>query len=102
MYMKALWNDTVIAETPKENLIRIEGNWYFPPESMKKEYFKDSDHKTTCIWKGEASYFDVVINGKTNDYGAWYYAQPKDGSIERVKDDYTNYVAFWNGITVTE
>ncbi|MDB5177104.1 MAG: hypothetical protein JWN75_772 [Candidatus Saccharibacteria bacterium] len=100
--MKALWNDTVIAETPKENLIRIEGNWYFPPESMKKEYFKDSDHKTTCIWKGEASYFDVVINGKTNDYGAWYYAQPKDGSIERVKDDYTNYVAFWNGITVTE
>ena len=100
--MKALWNDTVIAEAPKEELIRIEGNWYFPPKSIKKEYFTDSDHKTTCIWKGDASYYDVVVDGQTNDFGAWYYPQPKDGSIERVKDDFTNYVAFWNGITVSE
>ena len=100
--MKATWNNTTIAEAPKENLIRIEGNWYFPPESMKKEYFVSSDHHTHCPWKGDASYYDVVIDGQTNEFGAWYYPQPMDGSIERVKKDFTDYVAFWNGITVTE
>ena len=100
--MKATWNDTVIAEAPKDELIRIEGNWYFPPTSLKREYFQDSDHHTTCIWKGEASYYDVVVNGETNEYGAWYYPEPKEGSIDLVKNDFTNYVAFWNGITVTE
>jgi len=100
--MKALWNDTVIAEAPKDALIRIEGNWYFPPASVKREYFKDSDHRTTCIWKGEASYYDVVVDGDVNAFGAWYYAQPKEGSIERVKADFTDFIAFWNGITVTE
>lgn len=98
--MKAIWNNETIAEAPKEDLIRIEGNWYFPPNSLKRGFFKDSDHHTTCMWKGESSYYDVVVDGKTNDFGAWYYPQPKDGSIERVKQDYTNYVAFWNGIEV--
>lgn len=100
--MKALWNDTIIAEAPKEDLIRIEGNWYFPPASLKREFFADSDHHTTCHWKGEASYYDVVAGGETNEYGAWYYPTPKDGSIETVKKDFTDYVAFWNGIVVTE
>jgi uncharacterized protein (DUF427 family) len=98
--MKALWNNIVIAEAPKEELIRIEGNWYFPPTSLKREYFQPSDHVTTCFWKGEASYYDVVVDGNTNSFGAWYYHQPKDGSIERVKQDFTDYVAFWNGIEV--
>jgi uncharacterized protein (DUF427 family) len=100
--MKAIWKNTVIAEAPKEDLIRIEGNWYFPPASIKQDYFKPSDHHTVCIWKGEASYYDVIINGETNEFGAWYYPEPKSGSIERVKQDFTNYVAFWNGIEVTE
>lgn len=100
--MKAIWNNTIIAEAPQEALIRIEGNWYFPRDSLKKEYFKDSDHHTTCIWKGEASYYDVSIGGQTNEYGAWYYPEPKEGSIERVGKDFTSFVAFWNGITVTE
>jgi uncharacterized protein (DUF427 family) len=100
--MKALWNDTVIAEASQDELIRIEGNWYFPPSSLKREYFKDSDHHTTCVWKGEASYYDVVVDGQTNDFGAWYYPAPLAGSIERVKQDFTDYVAFWNGITVSE
>lgn len=100
--MKAVWNDTVLAEAPKEDLIRIEGNWYFPPASLKKEFFQPSDHKTTCFWKGEASYYDVVAGDKTNDFGAWYYPQPMDGSVERVGKDFTDYVAFWNGIEVTE
>jgi uncharacterized protein (DUF427 family) len=100
--MIAIWNNTIIAEAPKEDLIRIEGNWYFPPTSMKKEYYQDSDHHTHCPWKGDASYYDVVAGGKTNEFGAWYYPQPMDGSIERVKKDFTDYVAFWNGIEVVE
>jgi uncharacterized protein (DUF427 family) len=98
--MKATWNNTVIAEAPNDQLIRIEGNWYFPPDSLKKEYFADSDHHTTCFWKGEASYYDVVVDGQTNEFGAWFYPDPKDGSVERVRQDFKNYVAFWNGITV--
>lgn len=97
-----MWNNEVIAEAPKEDLIRIEGNWYFPPESLKREYFTPSNHRTECVWKGTAYYYDVVVNGKTNEFGAWYYPQPKDGSIERVKKDFTNYVAFWNGIEIGE
>ena len=99
--MKAIWNNTVIAEAPKEDLIRIEGNWYFPPKSLVQEFFKPSKHTTHCVWKGDASYYDVVVDGAVNDFGAWYYPEPMDGSIERVKQDFTNYVAFWNGITVT-
>lgn len=100
--MKAVWKNTVIAEAPKEALIKIEGNWYFPPGSLKREFYKESGHRTICHWKGEAHYYDVVVNGETNEFGAWYYPQPKDGSIERVKADFTDYVAFWNGIEVVE
>ena len=100
--MKAIWHDTVIADAPKDDLIRIEGNWYFPANSLHKEFFTDSDHHTTCMWKGEASYYDVTIDDAVNEFGAWYYPQPKDGSIERVKKDFSNYVAFWNGIEVVE
>jgi len=100
--MKAQWNNTVIAEAAQDQLIRIEGNWYFPPESLKREYFTDSDHHTTCFWKGEASYYDVVIEGQTNAFGAWYYPEPKEGSVERVGKDFANFVGFWNGIEVTE
>lgn len=100
--MKVVWNDKVIAEAPQEQLIRIEGNWYFPPASLKREYFSDSDHKTTCFWKGEANYYDVTVDNKVNEFGAWYYPEPMTGSIERVKKDFTNYVAFWNGIEVSE
>lgn len=100
--MKAIWNDTVIAEAAREDLIRIEGNWYFPPSTIKREYYRDSTHHTTCHWKGEASYYDIVVNGATNDFGAWYYPKPMNGSIERVGKDFTDYVAFWNGVVVTE
>ena len=100
--MKAIWKNTVIAEAPKESLIRIEGNWYFPPDSLKREYYQESDHHTLCPWKGDASYYNVVVDGEINEFGAWYYPQLKNGSIERVKKDFTNYAAFWNGIDVTE
>jgi uncharacterized protein (DUF427 family) len=100
--MKALWNNEIIAEAPTSDLIRIEGNWYFPPNSVERKFFEDSDHHTTCHWKGEASYYNIVVGDSKNDFGAWYYPVPKDGSVERVKKDFTNYVAFWNGIEVTE
>lgn len=99
--MQATWNDTVIAEAAKEDLIRIEGNWYFPPDSLKRQYFAPSDHRTTCHWKGEASYYDIVVDGQTNAFGAWYYPEPMAGSTERVKADFKGYVAFWNGVEVS-
>lgn len=100
--MKAVWNNTVVAEAPQEELIRIEGNWYFPTSAMKKEFYTPSDLHTTCFWKGEASYYDVEVDGECSEGGAWYYPEPKDGSVQRVGKDFTNYVAFWRGVQVTE
>jgi uncharacterized protein (DUF427 family) len=98
--MKATWNGQVIAES--EETIQIEGNQYFPPSSVKRDFAQPSSTHTTCPWKGEASYYDVVVGGQTNHDAAWYYPQPKEGSIERVGHDFTDYVAFWNGVQVTE
>lgn len=100
--MKAVWNNAVIAEADGAELLRIEGNWYFPPSAMKQEYFKSSDEHTTCFWKGEASYYDVDVDGKVTEGAAWYYPAPMAGSIERVTKDFTNYVAFWRGVEVVE
>ena len=100
--MKAVFNDTTVAEAPQEDLIYIEGNSYFPPSAIKKEYFKPSDDHTTCFWKGEASYFDVDVDGAVSNGAAWYYPKPMDGSIEKVKKDFTDYVAFWRGVQVSE
>ena len=100
--MKAIWKDEVIAEGSVSDLLRIEGNWYFPPKTINWEFFEESTHHTTCHWKGEASYYDVVVAGDRNLFGAWYYPEPKEGSVERVKHDFSNYVAFWNGIEIVE
>jgi uncharacterized protein (DUF427 family) len=98
--MKAVWNNTVIAEAPQDNLIRIEGNWYFPPQSVKQEYLEKSNMHTTCFWKGEASYYSVKVGQDVNEDAAWYYPQPQAGSTEKVGKDFTNYVAFWHGVEV--
>lgn len=98
--MKAIWNDVVIAEAPQDALIHIEGKWYFPPESLRREYYGDSEHRTTCFWKGEAHYYDVVVGDVRSEYGAWYYPHPIEGAIEKVRKDFTNYVGFWNGVQV--
>ncbi len=100
--MKAIWNNTVIAQADKSDLIYIEGNWYFPPDAINKEYLQPSGSHTTCFWKGEASYYNVNAEGKVNEDSAWYYPEPMPGAIERVKKDFTNYVAFWRGVEVTE
>jgi uncharacterized protein (DUF427 family) len=91
--MKATWNDTVVAESDKT--VVVEGNHYFPPGTINKEYFQPSSTHTTCPWKGDASYYSVVVNGKTNEDAAWYYPQPKEAAGE-IKD----HVAFWRGVKV--
>jgi uncharacterized protein (DUF427 family) len=99
--MKAVWNNQVIAEADKDKLIYIEGNWYFPPDAVKKQYFESSETHTACPWKGEASYYNVAADGQTNQDAAWYYPEPKPSAIDMVKKDFTNYVAFWRGVQVT-
>ena len=93
-------NKVILAES--EETIRIEGNHYFPPDSVKKEYFSESDAHTICHWKGEASYKDVTVEDKVYKDGSWYYPEPKDGSVERVGKDYSNYFAFWRGVEVED
>lgn len=99
--MKAIWNNQTIAEADKDELIYIEGNWYFPGESISKKYFTQSDTHTTCHWKGEASYYNIAADGTVNEDGAWYYPSPLPNSIEKVGKDFTNFVAFWRGVEVT-
>lgn len=100
--MKALWSNQVIAEADQKDLIRIEGNWYFPPESIMKEFFTASDTHTTCFWKGEASYYSLKVGDEENVDAVWYYPEPKEGSVEKVGKDFKDYVAFWRGVQVSE
>lgn len=90
---KAIWNGGVIAESDKT--IVIEGNHYFPADSIKSEYFKPNDMHTTCPWKGKASYYDVEVSGKTNKDAAWYY--PKTSELAKSIE---GYIAFWRGVEV--
>ncbi len=91
--MKAIWNGKVIAES--NDTVVIEGNHYFPVDSIKKEYFSDSSSHTVCPWKGTASYFSVKVDGKENADAAWYYEEPKEAA-KVIKDR----VAFWKGVEV--
>lgn len=95
---KATWSGQTIAES--DETILIEGNHYFPPESVNRDLLTPNELHTVCPWKGEASYYDVTVNGEVNDAAAWYYPEPKEGSIKRVGQDFANYVAFWHGIEV--
>ena len=93
--MKAIWNHEIIAES--QNTLVVENNQYFPPDAIKKDFFKTSATHSICPWKGEASYFSIEVNGKVNKDAAWYYPQPKDAA-KQIKD----YVAFWKGVEITE
>ena len=100
--MKAIWNDTVIAEAPQEDLIFIERNWYFPPSSVKKEFLHKSDTPYTCPWKGVCQYFNVGTDTESSQDAAWSYPKPKESAIKIVKKDFSDYVAFWRDVTVEE
>jgi uncharacterized protein (DUF427 family) len=90
---KAVWNRQVIAESDQCEV--VEGNQYFPPDTVKRELLKDSATHTTCGWKGIASYYDVVVDGQTNKDAAWYYPDPKPAAA-----NIAGYVAFWKGVKV--
>lgn len=91
--VRAIWNGKVVAES--ERFEEVEGNVYFPPEALKREYFQPSETHSTCAWKGEASYFDLVVDGKRNHDAAWYYPTPKAAAGQ-----ITGHVAFWKGVTI--
>lgn len=91
--MKAIWKDTVLAQS--DNTIVVEGNRYFPPESIERKHFRESATHTKCPWKGQASYYDVVIENQVNKDAAWYYPEPKEAASQ-IK----NYVAFWREIEI--
>lgn len=93
--MKAIWNNTVIAES--HSTIIIENNHYFPPSSVNSAFLKPSETTTVCPWKGEASYYTIKVNEDINKNAAWYYPNPKEKASD-IKD----YVAFWKGVSITE
>jgi len=93
--MKAIMNSTVIAESDKT--IVIENNHYFPPDSIKREFLRESPHRSTCPWKGEAYYYDVIVDGKESKSAAWSYPNPKDAAKE-----ITGYVAFWKRVEIID
>jgi uncharacterized protein (DUF427 family) len=98
--MKATLNDTVLAEAEQDDLIKIEGNWYFPPASLKKELFESSDTPYTCPWKGEAQYWNVRVGDDVHADKAWSYPTPYDGAASRVGKDFAGYVAFDPSVTI--
>ena len=100
--MKAIWNDKVIAEAAKEDLIYIEGNWYFPPNSLKQEFLRKSDTPYSCPWKGVCQYFDVGEGENWARDNAFSYPEPLPKAIDTVKKDFSNYVAFYRDVTVSE
>ena len=93
--MKAVWNNTVIAES--DDTVLVEGNHYFPEASLKLEFTTFSNHKTSRAWKGQASYLSLLVNGEMNADSVWFYADPKP-EAEQVR----GRVAFWKGVTVSE
>ncbi len=93
--MKAIWNGTILAES--EKALELEGNFYFPPDSVNREYLQASDTRTVCPWKGQAAYYDIVVDDETGRDAAWYYPAPSEAA-SNIKDR----VAFWKDVKIVE
>ncbi|ARU87910.1 DUF427 domain-containing protein [Pseudomonas sp. M30-35] len=93
--MKATWNETVIAQS--DATVVVEGNHYFPPDSIVSEYFKPSDYSTHCPWKGKAHYYSLEVKDKHNADAAWYYPEPKEAAA-----NIQGHVAFWKDVVVSD
>ncbi len=98
--MRAVIDGTIVAEAPPERLIKIEGNWYFPPDSVADGALIDSPTPYTCPWKGVCQYHSVIVDGEVHADAAWSYPEPKSSAIERVGADFSGYVAFSPGVAV--
>lgn len=90
---KAIWNDVILAES--DDIITVEGNPYFPANSIQAQYFQPSDETSFCPWKGTAHYYTIVVNGETNSGAAWYYPEPKEAAQQ-----INERIAFWRGVVV--
>ncbi|HLO51905.1 MAG TPA: DUF427 domain-containing protein [Kamptonema sp.] len=90
---KAIWKGAVLAESDACEV--VENNYYFPPNAIHQEYFKESSTHTTCPWKGVASYYSIEVDGEVNKDAAWYYPTPKDAA-----KNISGYIAFWKGVKV--
>lgn len=100
--MRAIVDGVVIAEAPREELVSIEGNWYFPPQSIVDGVLQNSPTPYTCPWKGRCQYFTVTSGGKSYSDRAWAYPEPYPSAIERVGTDFSGYVAFWKDVSVVD
>lgn len=94
---KAVWSGRVVAQADPGDVRIVEGNVYFPPESVDHTHLRESKTTTECGWKGAANYYDVVVEGDVNRDAAWYYASPKPAAVE-----IAGYVAFWKGVEIKE
>jgi len=92
---KAIWNGAVLAASDHTQI--VEGNHYFPADSIKREYFRENENHTVCPWKGTASYYDIEVEGQVNRGAAWYYPSPKPAA-KNIKD----HIAFWRGVQVVD
>ncbi len=92
---KAIWKNAILAQASDYEI--VEGNIYFPPDTINKEHFKNSDTHTNCPWKGQASYYHIEVDGEINKDAAWFYPEPKE-KAKQIKD----HIAFWRGVEVTE
>ena len=92
--MKAIWKNTVIAQS--DDIVMVEGNHYFPASALNREFVQFSNHRSSCPWKGQASYYSLIVNGDLNPDAAWYYADPKEAAA-----NIKGYVAFWKGVQVS-
>jgi uncharacterized protein (DUF427 family) len=93
--MRAIWKDTVVAQS--DDTVLVEGNHYFPAESLNQSFICASNHKSMCAWKGQASYLSLLVNGELNNDAVWYYADPKPQA-----EEIRGRVAFWKGVQVIE
>lgn len=93
--IRAIWNGTILAESPTTEI--VEGNHYFPPDALRREFFRPSDTRTVCPWKGTAQYYSITVGEQTNTDAAWYYPEPKDAA-RRI----AGRVAFWRGVRIEE
>ena len=93
--MKAIWNKTIIAES--NETVKLEGNCYFPPDSVMTQFLRGSSTHTICSWKGKASYYDIVVDDTINRDAAWHYPEPKQEAL-----NIKNYVAFWHGVEIIQ
>lgn len=100
--MKAILNGVVLAEAPEDELVRVEGGWYFPPGSVHREYLTKSPTAYTCSWKGECQYYTVTVEGQAFQDRAFSYDALPPGAVERVGTDFNGYVVFWKDVSVGE